>query len=110
MPYNHTMMYNRPASDNGMTDVWFAIGHTIAVMDVKTIHWENTKVCSGSFVDATMYHDSLMPNCQYQDSNAVRYDDSVWKYDIGELLNQTWYGTENYWGPLDMNTYGNYGA
>lgn len=108
MPYAHQLTYNRPASSNGMFDAFFSGSRDITMLEVKTKHIENVKTCGASFVDGAKDSNKMNPSCEYNADNEVKYADSVWKYDVGKLMDHSWYGVQSWFGPESMNNPDNF--
>ena len=63
VPYNQALTYDRPAANDGDTNVYVTGYREISIMDIQTEHYENMKTCTSSLYDtiAAQNMDKLVP-------------------------------------------------
>jgi hypothetical protein len=96
-PFSKTLSIERPLADEDDSHdahATITAWEKITVLNFKTSHIENMKVCHSSFVDAIMNGDSLKPVCEYTDEYESTYDDAYWFYNAGSKIE----GLEDYVG------------
>lgn len=81
-PYTQTVSYVRPESGNTQS-INTKGSHALTVAKLFTVYMENAKTCGGSLARAIGTHNmmELMPQCRYEISNAVVYEDHYWKWE-----------------------------
>jgi len=74
--------------------------YDLSLARVRVLHEENMKTCMGSVIDSVVGPNAgqWMPQCTYSGTWPNDFDwkweDSYWTYDVGTMLQQSWYGTD----------------